>query len=285
MSNVPAFSPYEVSTPEELYLDLLKKCLTRYLFPETFQPLHFPKGSLKRRLYTPVQRLLQAVGKELVFRPAYDPERRAKGRDWPAEADTMIGLHRLSNIQHCVTQVLRDGVPGDLIETGVWRGGGTILMRAVLKAYRDRERLVWVADSFQGLPPPDAETYPVDAGDRHAVWPQLAVSLEQVQENFRRYGLLDEQVRFLPGWFRDTLPTAPIEKLAVLRLDGDMYGSTMEAISALYPKLSVGGYLIVDDYGSAPGCRPAVDDYRKEHGITEPLEWIDDDGVFWRKAR
>jgi O-methyltransferase len=267
----------------ELYLDLLKKCLTRYAFPETYKSVNYRKGTAQGLLFGAIHPLLRLARKELVYRPVFDPEARARGRDWPAEAETMIGLRRLENLQRCIEQVMRDRIPGDLIETGVWRGGATIFMRAVLKVYGDPRRVVWVADSFQGLPDPDPQRYPVDAGDRHSTFPELAVSLEDVKENFRRYDLLDDRVRFLPGWFRDTLPSAPIDQLSVIRLDGDMYASTIEALEALYPKLSSGGYLIVDDYGNPPGCKPAVDDYRAQHGINAPIEWIDEDGVFWRK--
>ena len=83
-------------------------------------------------------------------------------------------------------------------------------------------------------------------------FPQLAVPLKRMQDNFRRYGLLDDHVRFLKGWFRDTLPNSPIERLAILRLDGDLYESTIQALDGLYHKLSVGGFVIVDDYGNVP---------------------------------
>jgi O-methyltransferase len=109
----------------------------------------------------------------------------------------------------------------------------------------------------------------------------LAVDLDSVKRNFERYGLLDQQVVFLKGWFCDTLPNAPIEKLSILRLDGDMYGSTMEALKALYPKLSPGGFCIVDDY-HLDGCKQAVDDYRRNNKITAPLETIDWAGRYWR---
>ena len=174
----------------------------------------------------------------------------------------MIGMKRLANVRTCVEDVLAEGVPGDLIETGAWRGGTTIYMRAILKVHGITERVVWVADSFAGLPRPDAIRYPRDEGDRLHTFPQLAVTLERVRENFRRDGLLDDQVRFLEGWFRDTLPTAPIETLAILRLDGDLYESTMQALECLYDKLSVGGYVIIDDYGNVAGCRQAVHDFR-----------------------
>ena len=110
-------------------------------------------------------------------------------------------------------------------------------------------------------------------------------SADQVRANFERYHLLDDQVRFLEGWFSDTLPAAPIDQLGVVRLDGDMYGSTWDAITVLYPKLSPSGFLIIDDYGAVPGCAKAIEDYRTEHAITEPIEHIDWTGAFWRKLR
>jgi O-methyltransferase len=157
-------------------------------------------------------------------------------------------------------------------------------MRGVLRALGDPSRSVWACDSFAGLPPPDAGRYPKDAGDPHHTFSHLAVSTEQVRANFARYGLLDEQVKLLPGWFRDTLPSAPIERIAVLRLDGDMYESTTVALESLYPRLSPGGYLIVDDYGAVPGCRAAVEDYRREHGVDEAVHAIDWTGVYWRRS-
>jgi len=141
-----------------------------------------------------------------------------------------------------------------------------------------------VADSFQGLPSPNVERYPQDAGLDLTQYGELAVSLDEVMRNFERYQLLDDQVRFLEGWFRDTLPEAPIHQLAVLRLDGDLYESTMDALGSLYHRLSPGAYVIVDDY-SIPACREAVHDFRTAHAITAPIEQIDWTGVFWRLAR
>jgi O-methyltransferase len=271
-------------TAAELYLDLLKKCLTRYLFGESYVPAVPPRGTLKHTAFEPVRRWLAGKDMEVIRHVPFDEQTRAEGRDWPARAESMAGLRRLENLQSCVTDVLRRGVPGDLIETGAWRGGVTIFMRAILEAYGDTQRQVWVADSFQGLPRPDPERWPAEAGDEHWTRGELAVPLEEVQANFARYGLLDERVRFLAGWFADTLPTAPIERLAVLRLDGDMYGSTMEALEALYPKLSVGGYVIVDDYGAIPQCKEAVTDFRARHGIIDPMETVDWTGVYWQRS-
>lgn len=242
----------------DLYLDLLKRCLVNSIYED-------PRARKKKR-------------------KPFDWSVRRVGGDWPATAHTMIGMERLDNLQMCLERVLRDGVPGDVIETGVWRGGATILMRAVLKAYGVTDRTVWVADSFAGLPPPDANRYPHDAGDRHHTFKDLCVSRADVEVNFAKYDLLDAQVRFLEGWFRDTLPSAPIDQLAVVRLDGDMYESTMDGLVHLYPKLSSGGYLIVDDYGAVPACKAAVEDYRREHGITDEIQQIDWTGVYWRRS-
>lgn len=268
-----------------LYLDLMMKCLTRSLLPEKYTPLKPCIGTARRALYIPLRNALRAFNLELVRRSEVNPTHQVHGHGWPAEADTMIGLMRLENLRDCVVDVLRHNVPGDLIETGCWRGGATILMRAVLKAFGVKDRTVWVADSFQGLPKPDADKYPVDSGDR--LWSQeaLSIPLEEVKRNFAKYGLLDEQVRFLVGWFRDTLPVAPISKLAVLRLDGDLYESTTDGLSNLYPKLSVGGYVIVDDYGGIPACKAAVEDFRAKHKITEEIKKIDWTGVFWQRTQ
>jgi O-methyltransferase len=212
-----------------------------------------------------------------------EQEKRYPGSTWPACAHTMISTQRLDNLQQAVETIIKDNIPGDLIETGVWRGGSCILMRGVLKAYGDTSRRIFVADSFEGLPKPDAEKYPSDAGDTHHEHDFLAVSQTEVEENFRKYGLLDEQVIFLKGWFKDTLPRAPIKELSLMRLDGDMYESTMDALKGLYDKLSPSGFCIIDDYALS-GCRSAVDEFRATRGIKEPLIEIDHSGRYWRKT-
>jgi O-methyltransferase len=220
---------------------------------------------------------------ELVRRTSFDAQTRREGRDSPADAETMIGLGRLDNLQHCVTDVLRERIQGDFIETGVWRGGASILMAGILRVYGDSNRLVWVADSFRGVPPPDPEHYPADAGDTLFTYRYLAVSLEEVKSNFEKFDLLNDQIRFLVGWFRDTLPSAPITRLALMRLDGDLYESTIVSLRCLYPKLSAGGYVIVDDYGATPSCKLAVEDFRREAGIKEEMQQVDWSAISWRR--
>jgi O-methyltransferase len=264
------------------YLEFLKKALTRYPMSEKDRELLLAQNDIGNPMNHEIKRCLVPSAPGMNSELTSDLQTRAAGRDWPATAETMIGLFRLQNLQECIADILQRGVPGDLIETGVWRGGACIFMRAVLKAFGDAKRTVWLADSFQGLPRPDAKTYPADAGDMLWAARELAVSIETVRANFERYGLLDDQVRFLPGWFRDSLPAAPIGQPALLRLDGDMYESTMVALRSLYPKVSPGGYVIVDDYGAIASCRQAVTDFRAEFAIRNELRSIDWTGVFWR---
>lgn len=205
------------------------------------------------------------------------------GRNFVFTSHSMIGRARMDNLHDCMNSVIQNAIPGDFIETGVWKGGSTIFMRGFLEAHGIKDRKVWVADSFEGLPKPSLkEDYGFDLSAD--VFPYLAISEEDVRELFDRYELLDEQVCFLKGWFKDTLPMAPIEKLAVLRLDGDLYESTMDALNPLYDKVSPGGFIIVDDYDALPQCSQAIHDFRDTHGIHDPLIRIDDVSVYWQKT-
>jgi O-methyltransferase len=271
-----------------LYLDLLRRNLTRYRMHER-TPAQWP---LRRRL------LLKTVNLMLVgihshrlaratpngFQRSFAQRKRDLGLDWPAEAETMVGMQRLTSLQHCVETVLADDIHGDLVECGVWRGGACILMRAVLAAHGDETRSVWLADSFAGLPRPDTVNYKQDKGTRSELAAGILGAPEaEVRANFQRYGLLDDRVRFLPGWFKDTLPDAPIDRIAVLRLDGDLYESTIQALDALYPRLSSRGFCIIDDYHAMKPCRQAVTDYRAKHRVSAEIVDIDGTGVLWRK--
>lgn len=268
----------------DAYLDLMKRCLTRTLFAdEAYREVIPLRGTLKHALWAPVRRTLAGRGYLLAQRVEFDYERAAEGGEWPAHADTMVGLERLNNIQECVTYAVQHDVPGDLVEAGVWRGGSAIFMRAVLQALEDPDRCVWAADSFRGLPKPRPE-HARDAGDSHWTFGQLAIPLDVVKANFARYGLLDDRVRFLPGWFSDSLAQAPIKQIAVLRIDADMYGSTMDVLAALYPRVSAHGYVIIDDYGSHPPCAAAVDDFRVTHGVADPLIEIDSAAIYWQRG-
>jgi len=242
--------------PRTLYLDLLIKSLSNLIYgPQPADPWN-----------------------DGLFRPDAIP-----GRDRSSPAHTMVGILRLQNLRELAQRVIDLDVPGNFIETGVWRGGCCILMRGVLAANQIAERKVYVADSFAGLPPPDPARYPKDARDTRYKRPELAVPIEEVKSNFARYDLLDEQVIFVKGFFRDTLPTLDAGPFALIRLDGDMYESSYVALESLYPKLSAGGYIVIDDYGIKQ-CRDAVDDFRARFGIIENMRQIDWTAVYWQKG-
>jgi O-methyltransferase len=261
------------------YIDMVKRCVLNIPYVDAeLNPIQ-PHGRVRKIVFGMLRRarIQMAHARRGVY------ERRLAGHDFSDIAHSMLSFKRLDNVQMCIEAILRERIPGDLIETGVMRGGTVILMRAILKAYGITDRVIWAADSFEGLPPPDSENYPADAGAAWHLRPLTEVGVEHVKRNFERYGLFDDRVKFLRGWFRDTLPTAPIERLALLRLDGDLYESTMDALVPLYPKLSPRGFLIVDDY-NLPMCRQAVSDYREKEGITDEIVPIDDAGIYWRKT-
>jgi len=254
--NKDHFSPLFKTQQESdrpMYLELLKKCLLNTIYGPCNQH----------------------------GRPA-SPTEVERGRYWPQKPHTMIGEKRLTNIQECFENVIKDGIEGDLIETGVWRGGATIFMKGLVDYYKEN-RKVYVADSFEGLPPPDPK-YPSDSGDEHHKVDYVSVGLDEVKSNFSKYNLLDENVIFVKGYFEESLEDLDVEKLAILRLDGDMYFSTIQVLEQLYDKVSVGGYVIIDDYVLKP-CKTAVEHFRKSRGITDELKVVDYTGRFWRKTK
>lgn len=249
-------------SPEALrkaYLDLLKLSLCDLVGTTTRSVGSLPGGGTASRVLGGDERRV-----------------RAAGLDWPLQGLTMTGLPRLDDLQSCVERVVADGIEGDLIEAGAWRGGASILMRATLDALGALDRTVWVADSFEGFP--DAPAQDKDLSG----YAFLAVPLEEVEESFARLGL-EQGVRYVPGFFEETLPGLADGRWAIVRLDGDTYEATWTALQSLYPGLAPGGHLIVDDYGALEECRRAVDEFRRHNGITEPLEEVDWTCVRWRR--
>jgi O-methyltransferase len=270
----------DLEAARDAYLDLLQDALLGRFAPSR-ELVPSSGGTRARRL---LGKILKARGAEIAVWETEDSEGVESGEVWPRYATTMIGRLRLNNIRSCIEDGLASSVPGDLIETGVWKGGGSIYMRGVLKAWNVTDRTVWAADSYEGLPKPEG-TYSAD-GNAYPYYQHndvLGVSLADVRANFARFGLLDEHVSFLKGWFKDTLPTLKDNQWSVIRLDGDLYESTMQALTYLYPNLAPGGWLIIDDYNWVPVCKQAVTDYRKENGITESIVEIDNAGVCWQR--
>jgi hypothetical protein len=263
-AGVRTISRMNDSALKSRYLDLLEKSLVDAIYGDS-------ERSLERWLQTLICRL----------RHPYLTRRGAP--HWPARAHTMIGATRLHHVRHLVERTIQERIDGDYIETGVWRGGACIMMRGVLAAHGVVDRRVYCADTFVGLPRPDPK-YPADKRDHLHVFDELAVSQEVVEKNFAAYGLLDDQVVFLKGLFAETLPQVAHNRFALIRLDGDMYGSTMDALNNLYARLSPAGFIIVDDYGGLKNCARAVNDFIEQYGLRVQIERVDESCVWWQKT-
>jgi len=261
------------------YLDLLENILTGAIIEDP--PL--PTPGYKAIVAGVLKDMFGVAAEPPPETLRFNQTARDNGLDWPSRAFTMIGRKRLRSFRGAIETVLADNIAGDIVETGVWRGGASILARAVLAAYGQTTRRVYVCDSFAGLPPPDTSQYPADAGSTLHEEADLAVSLDQVQRNFAAFDLLDDQVVFVPGWFRDTMPSFPASQIAVLRLDGDMYESTIDPLRYLYDRVSPGGWVIVDDYFVVPACQRAVHDFLDGRGVSAVIENLDGGGVLFRK--
>jgi hypothetical protein len=251
-------SPDEIRTR---YLDLLEKSLRNAIYGESHLEIRWQ--GFRQRLRHPYAT-------------------RHGAPPWPPRAHTMLSAKRLNHLRHLVERTIQEQIPGDYIETGIWRGGACILMRGVLAAYGVRDRRVYCADSFAGLPPPDPKN-PADKRDRHHLFRELAISENIVRQNFAAYNLLDDNVVFLKGFFEETLPQLSNERFSLIRLDGDMYGSTLVALSNLYDRLSPSGFVVIDDYGALRSCAKAVHDFLDERGLRVEIRKIDESGVWWQK--
>ena len=265
------------------YTTLLKQAITASLYPESaWLILRRDSGrNLRSVLKSWVIRQLAARNFVLVKQVPYDDQQRQLGRDWPMFGYSMVGHRRLENLEFCLRSIVNERVNGDFVECGVWRGGASIFAKAILNLLGDSERVVWLADSFEGMPVQKEQ----DKADFALAGNEfLAVSLEIVRENFERFGLLDDKVKFIKGWFSDTLHKSSINNIAVLRLDGDYYSSTMDVLDALYDKVSTGGYIIVDDYDAFVSCRTAIQEFLAARSIKPAIIAIDGMAVYWRKT-
>ncbi len=252
------------------YLDLLKLCLCDLVGASTSEVRWTDDKRWFSRQLTGDDQLLG----------------RVEGKDWTLNGLSMIGLRRLGDLQQCVASVVRDEIEGDLIEAGTWRGGASILIRATLDSLGAADRTLWLADSFEGFPPAGEH----DAAADQRLETQLggtdffAPGLGTVQSYFARFGL-STGVKFVPGFFEQTLRHLRDRRWSLVRVDADTYSATKAALEALYPGVACGGYVVLDDYFHPwlPECRRAVEDFRLEHGVREPIHQIDWNGGRWRR--
>ena len=212
--------------------------------------------------------------------PFYNESVRSVGRDWPLYGLTMVGIKRLDNLQNLITNILANNVAGDFVECGVWRGGSSIFMRGVLKAYNSLDRVIHLVDSFDGLPP-------ASTPEDEDIWSQvnfLKVPQDTVEDGFSRYHLLDNQVQFHKGFFRHSLPkfrrNFGDRKIALLRMDGDMYESTMDILFNLADVLAPGACIVVDDW-VIEACQKAMKEFFNMHKMRPEIIPIDNDAVYF----
>ena len=258
---------------EDLYLDTLRDTLTGKTYNDTHA---LP--------YYPLRRFLNFVLPSLSIsrKKAPDSPLLSDRQGWWLTAKTMTGTIRMDNFRFAIEKTVGQGVEGDVVECGVWRGGACVFAAGVLKAF-GWNRDVWVCDSFAGLPEPKM------AEEGGARWCKLndflAVPKDEVMENFRRFHLLGDNIHFVEGFFEDTMPKMPVKKIAVLRCDGDMFQSTMDILVNLYPKVSKGGIVIIDDWG-VPECKAAVKAYFAKIGENPAVVEFGktNDAAYWFKA-
>jgi O-methyltransferase len=198
---------------------------------------------------------------------------------------TLIGTDGLGNIEALLEEVKKNKTQGDFVETGVWRGGACIYARLVMDSLK-MKRQVYVCDSFKGVPPPN-ELYPEDNGDIHCAIKELAMSKEEVQKNFtvaeNHYGM-SKGYTLVEGWFKDTMPELKkkIKSISILRLDGDLYESTIQVLDNLYDLVSPYGFVIIDDYCLRP-ARKAVEDFRAKRNIKNQIVHVNSCIHYWQK--
>jgi O-methyltransferase len=196
---------------------------------------------------------------------------------------TMTSPERIAALVEAVRYVSRHAIPGDIVECGVWRGGSMMAVARTLLDLGDLRRL-HLFDTFDGMPPPadiDRDRTGSAAADLMAssdketssVWARSP--LDEVRGNLRGTGYPEELVQFVVGRVEETVPAGAPDTIAILRLDTDWYESTRHELVHLFPRLSVGGVLIIDDYGHWEGARKAVDEYLAESGARLLLNRID----------
>lgn len=272
---------------EHLYLESLKKFLTRYGFePQgTWAPLGYlanslgPKHAVRKMIHS-AEAFLLPGGVRLARWSRFDPAKRKDGLDWPIHAETMVGLERLNQLHQALDTIEEEKIPGNILEAGVWRGGAMIFVAQYLNVWQLSGRKVFACDSFQGLPRAQKE-FPVDEGDTWHSYDYLSVSLEQVQENFASYMVPMDNVVFVKGFFSESLENLDCGPLAILRMDGDMYSSTTQTLHQLFDKVSEGGFVIIDDW-QLEGARKAVRDFLEARSLDPHIHEIKGAGAYFR---
>ena len=208
---------------------------------------------------------------------------------WPY---TMLGYHRLANAWDLVGRIQEEGIVGDIVECGVWKGGCSALMAERTRQFKP-QRTSWLFDSFEELPKPSqekksmAKEYTSSSSEGNlATIGRCESPLTTVKELlFTKLQLDSCWINIINGHFQDTLPetSQAIGQIALLRLDGDSYDFTMVCFENLYEKVAPGGYIILDDYLLWEGCKKATDEFLAKHNIKAEIHIVDQAGAYFKK--
>jgi O-methyltransferase len=187
-------------------------------------------------------------------------------------AMTMTSVERMYALYSAVRHLINNGIAGDFVECGVWRGGSAMMMALTALSMGEADRAIWLYDTFSGMTAPGENDVQAMSGvpaatimavnERDEENPFWGIAPRAVVEaNMRSTAWSEDRLNLIEGNVLETLPGNMPEKIALLRLDTDWYQSTLHELETLYPRLCSGGVLIIDDYGYWTGARRAVDDY------------------------
>ena len=192
---------------------------------------------------------------------------------------TLVGPERIHNLYVLARRIEQENIPGDVIECGVYRGG-TAAILARRATHSKMNRIVWLFDSFQGMPP----TTQADGKDAQEWVGKLTTSPNEVKEVLKRTGAILDRVRIIPGFYENTLPTVEIPQIALLNLDCDWYESVKLCLHKFYDSVVPGGFISFDDYGYWPGCKLAVDEFFQERALPYALQEVDSCARWFQKT-
>jgi O-methyltransferase len=190
---------------------------------------------------------------------------------------TMTSTERIHALIGAVKHIVRNRIPGDMVECGVWKGGSVMAMALTLQQLGDHDRSLFLFDTFSGMTPPTDRDVDYQGQQAEKILDDVRceASLQEVEAAVLSTGYPRDQVHFVKGPVEETIPAHAPASIALLRLDTDWYESTQHELKHLFPRLARGGVVIIDDYGHWRGARQAVDEYVVEHQVPLLLHRID----------
>lgn len=243
--------------------------------------------SLSRAAFGAVRKLIRSTGFDVVRYNAVPPDLAPEVAETMRAISpyTMTSVERVAALMEAARYITANGIPGDVVECGVWRGGSMMAIARTLLDAGDAARGLFLFDTFEGMSEPSARDVAItgeSAGDMLAktkrsetdsVW--CIASLDEVRRNMGSTGYDESLVHYIKGDVEKTIPAQAPDSIALLRLDTDWYESTRHELEHLYPRLVPGGVLIIDDYGAWQGARAAVDEYFTAHPPRPLMHRID----------